>query len=254
MQLGGRDELSLDSPDTRGLLIALERLTSRLLGARTVVAALQQVVDTAAAVVPAADLVSVTLRAPDGEFFTPVETDAIATELDRAQYQEQDGPCLDVASPDGPGYVTSPDLTVEPRWPRFSRASVGHGLRAVLSTELRPATGTARLAGALNVYSRRTHGFADTDRHIALLLATHGSLALAHARSVELADLHEAQLRHAIDTRDVIGQAKGILMQRQGITADEAFTLLRRTSQDLNVRLVDLARTLTDRHDELDPR
>ncbi|HWD02036.1 MAG TPA: ANTAR domain-containing protein [Amycolatopsis sp.] len=58
-----------------------------------------------------------------------------------------------------------------------------------------------------------------------------------------------AQLRQAISTRDLIGQAKGILMQRQG--ADEAFAVLQRTSQDLNVKLVDLARTVTARHREL---
>jgi AmiR/NasT family two-component response regulator len=59
-------------------------------------------------------------------------------------------------------------------------------------------------------------------------------------------------LRRAIDSRDVIGQAKGILMQRRGIGADEAFVLLRRTSQQLNVKLAELARTLATRHTELD--
>jgi AmiR/NasT family two-component response regulator len=68
---------------------------------------------------------------------------------------------------------------------------------------------------------------------------------------VRLADLRETQLRKALETRDVIGQAKGILMQRRGITAEEAFDLLRRTSQDLNIRLAELASTLATRHTEL---
>ncbi|WP_410614425.1 ANTAR domain-containing protein [Amycolatopsis sp. lyj-109] len=85
-----------------------------------------------------------------------------------------------------------------------------------------------------------------------LLLATHAALALAHARSTELADLNDLGLRHAIDTRDVIGQAKGILMQRQGITADAAFALLRSTSQNLNVKLVEVARNMVAHHAELD--
>jgi AmiR/NasT family two-component response regulator len=67
-----------------------------------------------------------------------------------------------------------------------------------------------------------------------------------------VADLRGANLRRAIDTRDIIGQVKGILMNRRGISADEAFDLLRRASQDLNVKLVDVARALTTRHNELD--
>lgn len=112
--------------------------------------------------------------------------------------------------------------------------------------------GPERLSGALNVYSRRAGGLSEQDRHPALLLATHASLAVAYAHATELADIHQAHLHKAIDSRDVIGQAKGILMHRQRISADEAFALLDRTSQEINVKLVDLARTLTDRHEELD--
>ncbi|MDT7798847.1 MAG: hypothetical protein QOI78_2280, partial [Actinomycetota bacterium] len=65
-------------------------------------------------------------------------------------------------------------------------------------------------------------------------------------------ELEATHLRKAVESRDVIGQAKGILMQRRGITADEAFDVLRRASQELNVKLADLARTLADRHTELD--
>ena len=85
-----------------------------------------------------------------------------------------------------------------------------------------------------------------------LLLATHASLALAHARTAELAGLRQAQLHRAIDTHDIIGQAKGILMNRQGITAEEAFDLLSEASQHLNVGLLDLATDLATRHNELD--
>jgi AmiR/NasT family two-component response regulator len=115
-----------------------------------------------------------------------------------------------------------------------------------------PAAGPQQVSGVLTIYSRRAGGLSRTDRDTALLLAMHGSLALAHVRTAELADLQRAQLRQAVDSRDVIGQAKGILMSRQGIGADEAFELLRRTSQDLNIKLVDLAHTLTTRHGELD--
>jgi AmiR/NasT family two-component response regulator len=67
-----------------------------------------------------------------------------------------------------------------------------------------------------------------------------------------MAELREIQLRRALDSRDVIGQAKGILMHRRGISAEQAFDLLRRSSQDLNVKLAELARLLATRHTELD--
>ncbi|TDP96731.1 ANTAR domain-containing protein [Labedaea rhizosphaerae] len=101
------------------------------------------------------------------------------------------------------------------------------------------------------MYSRQPDGFTAVDHNAALLLATHASLALAHAHAAETADAHQTQLLRAIDTRDVIGQAKGILMNRQGIDAEQAFTLLRETSQELNVKLVDLARTIADCHADL---
>jgi hypothetical protein len=123
----------------------------------------------------------------------------------------------------------------------------------VLSTALLPDVTPPRLSGALNVYSAAPGVLGDElTRDQALLLATHASLALAGTEAVRLAELRETHLRRAIDTRNVIGQAKGILMQRRGITADEAFDLLRRTSQDLNVKLAELAHTLATRHTEID--
>jgi AmiR/NasT family two-component response regulator len=79
---------------------------------------------------------------------------------------------------------------------------------------------------------------------VALLLAAYASLAVADTAAVSRSELTVTQLRRAIASRDVIGQAKGILMERRGLTADEAFDTLRRTSQELNIKLRDLASTL----------
>ena len=123
-------------------------------------------------------------------------------------------------------------------------------MTAVFSTDLhRPAAAAG--GGALNIYSERVGGLNGRDRHAALLMATHASPAIAYTTAVELADLHNQHLRRAINTRDVIGQAKDILMARRGMTAEEAFDVLRQTSQDLDVKLVDLARTLTEHPDGL---
>ncbi|MBE8523954.1 GAF and ANTAR domain-containing protein [Amycolatopsis sp. H6(2020)] len=228
-------------------------LTYSLLDARTVGEILQQVVDAALRIIPGAELVSITLRRPDGTFHTPIETDPVAGELDQLQYRLHEGPCVDAANPAGPAMADSPDLAASSTWPRFGPAAAQRGMGAVLSTALLADARPAQLSGALNIYARRAGGLGEPDRTAALLLATHASLALAHVDTVTRDQLQVQQLNRAIDSRDVIGQAKGILMARRGLSADEAFDLLRRTSQDLNVKLVQLAETLATRHGELDP-
>ncbi|MEV6903998.1 ANTAR domain-containing protein [Amycolatopsis sp. NPDC051372] len=227
-------------------------LTYSLLNTHTVGDVLQQVTDTALRVVPGAELVSITLRAPDGTFHTPIQTDPVAGELDQLQYRLHEGPCLDAADPAGPAVADSPDLATTSRWPRFGPAAAQRGWGAVMSTALLTDAQPPRLSGALNVYARRAGGLGEPDRAAALLLATHASLALAHVDTVTRGRLQNHHMERAIDSRDVIGQAKGILMARRGLSADEAFDLLRRTSQDLNVKLVELAETLATRHGELD--
>lgn len=224
----------------------------RLLTAGTVADALTHVAWAAAEIVPDADVVSVTLRSRDGRMHTPVETDPLGTELDALQDRYQEGPCLDAARSPGPAYRHSGDLANDPEWPLFGPAAVELGFRSVLSTALLPEGRPAEMTGALNIFSRApgTLG-SEADRDRALLLATHAALAVSVTEAVRLSDLRETQLRQAIDSRDIIGQAKGILMHRRGISADEAYDLLRRTSQDLNIKLAELARTVTDRHTQL---
>jgi ANTAR domain/GAF domain len=229
------------------------RLARTLLTSDTVAETLSHVVAAAVEVVPGADLVSVTLRSPDGVLHTPMETDPVGTELDNLQYSFGEGPCFDAAQQPGPAFTWSGDLAASPDWPKFGPAAVERGYHSVLSTALLPDATPPRLSGALNIYSRHLDDFTDQaacDR--ALLLATHASLALATTEAVRLSELRQTQLRQALDSRDVIGQAKGILMQRRGLDADEAFDLLRRTSQDLNIKLAELARTIAARHTELD--
>jgi GAF domain-containing protein len=236
-----------------GLLVGqFTELTRALLAADTVAGALEQVVDAAMAVLPGADFVSITLRSPDGSFHTPVLTHEVAGDLDLAQYRTGEGPCVDCALPTGPALAYSADLAADMKWPQWGPIAVRAGVGSILATTLLPSARPPRCTGALNVYSGQPHGLDKTDHTAALLLATHASLALAHSQAVELAELQAEQMRIALDSRDVIGQAKGILMDRRGITADEAFEMLRRMSQDLNVKLAELAVTLAARHTELD--
>ena len=247
-----RSRTASGSPDGGPLAEQFTHLTKRLLDAASVVDVLEQVVRAAHQVVPGADLVSVTLRSPEGDLHTPVETDSLASELDRLQYESQEGFCLTAAQPSGPGQVRSDDLANEPAWPRFGPAAATLGVAEVFSVALVPDARPPQFSGALNLYSRHPGTLSATAHEPVLLLATHASLALARTVAVTHADLTVEQLHRAIDSRDVIGQAKGILMARRGITADEAFDYLRRTSQDLNIKLADVARLLATRHAELD--
>ncbi|WP_245757514.1 GAF and ANTAR domain-containing protein [Amycolatopsis xylanica] len=227
-------------------------LTRTLLDATTVAGALERIVVAAGQFVPSADLVSVTLRGSDGTFHTPVETEHAASELDQLQYKFDEGPCLDAAREPGPAVGYSGDLGTSASWPQFGPAAAERGYHSALATALTLDAKPPRLGGALNIFSSGKASFSQSDANVALLLATHASLALAHTRALDRAELQAEHLRKALDSRDVIGQAKGILMNRRGVDAEKAFDILRRTSQDLNVKLSELANTLATRHLDLD--
>jgi hypothetical protein len=226
------------------------RLAEHLSGAGTVHGVLQRVVDATGRVVPGADLVSVTMRATDG-FHTPVQTDLLATRLDEEQYRLDEGPCVESTRTPGLGITFSADLGAGREFPVFGPVAAGFGVHSVLAIGLFPHGGAAPRLGSLNIYSRSRAGIDEVDRDLALVLAAHASTALGATMASTAAELEVAQLRDAINSRDVIGQAKGILMERRGISADEAFDTLRRASQALNVKLAQVAETLVERRAEI---
>ncbi|MDT8915155.1 GAF and ANTAR domain-containing protein [Amycolatopsis sp. PS_44_ISF1] len=227
-------------------------LAGVLLRAETLHEAMTQVVFAASRIVPEADLVSITLRSPGGGFHTPVSTSETADELDRIQYRTSEGPCVAAAEQDGPGHALANDLGRSSDFPRFGPQAADLGFGSLLATTLLPDRSADRQPGAINLYSRRIGAFGAAAIDHALILSAHASVALAGTAAHTAAALREQHLRQAVDSRDVIGQAKGILMSRRGVSAEEAFDILRRTSQELNVKLSRLARTLTERHHELD--
>jgi hypothetical protein len=226
------------------------RLAELFAGEPTVQRVLRRIVEAAQKVVPGADLVSVTLRSPAG-YTTPVETDPLATRLDEIQYRLDEGPCVEATRTAGLGLTFSSDLGRHGEYPRFGRAAAGLGVHSVLAVGLFPHGGDAPRMGALNIYSRKVGGLDELDRDITLVLAAHAATALAATTACTAAELEAAQLRQARSSRDVIGQAKGILMERRRISADEAFDVLRAASQSLNVKLIQVATTLVERRAEL---
>ena len=226
------------------------RLAQVLAGERTVQGVLRRVVEVAQKAVPGADLVSITLRSPAG-YTTPVETDALATRLDEIQYRLDEGPCVEATRMAGLGLTYSANLRRCSEYPRFGAAAAALGVHSVLAIGMFPHGGDAPRMGALNIYSYEIGGLDELDRDIAVVLGAHASTALAATTACTAAELEAAQLRQALNSRDVIGQAKGILMERRRISADEAFDVLRSASQSLNVKLAKVAATLVERRAEL---
>jgi GAF domain-containing protein len=157
-------------------------------------------------------------------------TDPVAATADELQLECGEGPCLDSAAEVDSFLIT--DTLADPRWPTWGkRVARELGIRSVLSVRL---TTPSSQIGALNLYSGAHDAFDQDDDAVAHILARHASVALAATRT-------EANLWQAIDARKLIGQAQGILMERFDLDADQAFGLLRRYSQDKNVKLREVA-------------
>jgi hypothetical protein len=171
-------------------------LVPRLVAASTATEVLALLVETARRLFPGADSISVTARVGDGTLHTPVSIGPAAAELDQIQYDVGEGPCLDASRMIGPGVAASSDLATTRAWPDFGAAAAARGYVAVVSSALAPDPGVPAL-GALNVYARRGHALAATDHDVALLLATHGALALAHAQALSYAELQHSRLVRA---------------------------------------------------------
>lgn len=173
---------------------------------------------------------------------TPVHASSeVAERIDGIQNEVDEGPCFSAIREHETYY--SEDLEAESRWPDFAaRAHQETGVRSMLGFRLYVEEDTM---GALNLYSTQLHAFDDDAIAIGSVLAAHAGVAMSTARE-------RKQLNEAIENRDVIGQAKGLLMARGDISDDEAFSILRSASQRMNVKLRDVARQVIDPDDDLE--
>ena len=203
-------------------------------------ALLAHIVKAAVTDVPGAEYAGITLLTGK-HYATAVASDELVNTLDRVQYQTGEGPCLDSARHQET--VRCDDLRAEYRWRRFAGQAVGLGVLSILSLQLFVE---AESFGALNIYSGKAGAFTQESESTGMLLASHAALAMTSAR-------REARLLSAIDTRDLIGQAKGILIERYKITGVEAFGLLVASSQAMNRKLRDIAEHLVDTGELLTP-
>lgn len=161
--------------------------------------------------------------------------DEVPRVVDALQSETQEGPCVDAIT-DHEVFITG-RLSHEQRWPDFSRrAHEETGVESILSLRLYAREDTM---GALNLYSTEPDAFDEHDVAVGSVFAAHAAVALAAAK-------RDAQLESKADSRDLIGMAKGIIMARQHVSDDEAFDVLRRASQRMNIKLRELAAQVVD--------
>ncbi len=217
------------TPDTDSMSdSALAEAARRVADNPDVQDALQAVVDLAMASCNCQGA-SVTLVRADGGAETTATSSAQIEEADDLQYAYDEGPCLRAAEQGGAYLIVN--TATDPRWPLWGPAVAKMGLRSVLSIHLFT---DHRVLGALNLYYEAHDDFSDDEIEVAKVVAAHASVALAKVRS-------ERDLWRAIDSRHLIGQAQGMLMERFKLSPEKSFAVLRRYSQQHNVKLRDVA-------------
>jgi GAF domain-containing protein len=221
--------------DPDGLDSALRILSRLLLSEETLEDTLGRVAGLACRTLEACDMASVTMI-NDGRPSTPVQTDPAVSALDAAQYRSERGPCLEAYSVRQ--VVQGTISNSADHWPEFTAAAAEAGIRSVLAV---PLVASDRPLGALNLYSKTAESYDQADEETAVLFSEQAAVACANAEVYWRTYSLTEHLREALESRDVIGQAKGILMARRKCTPDAAFEALRKVSQHRNIKLRQIA-------------
>ncbi len=190
------------------------------------------VVRAAVELIPGVEEGSISVVLGRREVRSEVPSGELPRAVDAVQNEVGQGPCLDAAFKQQTVRVTN--MSREQRWPKFAARALEAGAASMLSFQLYVEGDNL---GALNLYSSQPNAFDDESEHVGLLFASHAAIAYAAAQK-------HSGLQQAVATRQLIGQAQGILMERHKITGDQAFALLVRHSQQENIKLRELSERL----------
>jgi GAF domain-containing protein len=191
------------------------------------------IVHTAVGTIPGAEHAGIMTVLGRSEVRTVATTGDLPCEVDQAQYDAGQGPCLTALYDEK--IVSVPDVEQDGRFPLFAARAAKLDVASMLSFQLFVQNDDL---GALNLYASRVNAFGEEAEHVGSLFAGHSAIALSTAQQ-------RRHLGDAVATRDLIGQAKGILMERHRLDADQAFAVLTRASQLTNTKLRDIAEQLT---------
>lgn len=211
---------------------------ARVIALRKVDDVLADVTAAAKELIPGVDVAGVLLIGKANAFETLAPTGDLMFQLDALQVSCNEGPCVEAALDQV--VVRTDDFRDEPRFPHYAPRVVELGVLSALSFKLYTAD---RTAGALNLFGYQPKLWDSEAETIGMVLAAHAAAAILASREGE-------QLQSALSTRDRIGQAKGIIMERFKIDDVRAFAMLRQLSQDTNTKLVDVAQRVIDTRGE----
>jgi transcriptional regulator with GAF, ATPase, and Fis domain len=223
-----------DEHSFRGLAETLGGIARTLQAEPDVDATLRAIVKAALDYVTGAEHAGISLT-EHRRIHTVAPTSGIVETIDQLQYDLREGPCIDAIAEHQTYRVG--DVGKQARWPAFGPAAAEHGIRSMLSYRLFVTDWTI---GALNLYSSRADAFDQRTEEEGQLFATHAAIALMGAQ-------REAQLALAVESRDVISTAKGMLMERHGVDAARAFRMLVESSQAANIKLHEVATWLVEK-------
>ncbi|WP_432938313.1 GAF and ANTAR domain-containing protein [Kribbella sp. CA-253562] len=194
--------------------------------------ALELITASAVDAIPCIDHASISVTTKHGRIETHASTDAVAVQADELQYQLRQGPCYEAVLSDP--VVQVDDLASDPRWPAYGPKAASLGLGSQLAYQFRA---DPHVRGALNLYANKPHEIDVDARMLGAMFARLVAIAMGWGRQDE-------SLREALATREQIGQAMGIVMERYHLDGDRAFAFLVRVSQAGNVKLRDVARAV----------
>ena len=195
---------------------------------------LEVIVQRALTVVPGADEGSVSMVVRRRQVRAQAASSDLPRTVDALQEEVGQGPCLSAVFEQHT--VRVDDMGSEQRWPDFSRRAAACGVGSMLSFQLYVEGDNL---GALSLYAYEPGAFDEASVQTGLLFASHAAIAYAAAQ-------REQGLERALVSRQLVGQAQGILMERSRLTADEAFAQLTSWSQQSNVKLLEVARRLVE--------
>lgn len=216
------------------LAIRMAELARSIAPPISVEAVLHDVTRTAKELIAGVDEAGILLVGKNNTFETLGPTSELAVKLDELQMRHHEGPCLEAALDEV--VIRTDDFRDEPRFPHYAPEVVKLGVLSALSFKLYTAD---RTAGALNLFGFQPNLWTSEAETIGMVLAAHAAAAVLASREGE-------QLQSALSTRDRIGQAKGIIMERFNIDDVQAFAMLRQLSQDTNTKLIDVAQKVID--------
>jgi GAF domain-containing protein len=204
-------------------------------------AALQRIADAGCSLLPDCVGASITII-EQGRPTTVGATNDTALRLDHSQYELDDGPCLTAARETQ--MVRIDDAASDHRWPNFTSTAAEMGIASSLSLPL--PFGTETFCGGINLYGASAHGFSGDDVRLATAFADQAAVVVANARAYWAAFEMSKNLTIAMQSREVIDQARGVLMVTHRLNAEAAFAHLRQRSQAENRKLRDVAAEIVD--------